>query len=101
MDCQILTQFPELFLPQRAHPQVALLFHLILKICFKYLNPYSVYIANFWLCFRLLNRFDSNNALHKEMLAVLAAVTELIKEQGGNESTTEYFAALVTFHLYY
>lgn len=29
------------------------------------------------------------------MLAVLAAVTEVIKEQGGKESTTEYFAALV------
>ncbi|XP_075983543.1 RRP12-like protein [Anticarsia gemmatalis] len=44
---------------------------------------------------KLLNRFDSNNALHKEMLAVLAAVTEVIKEQGGKESTTEYFAALM------
>lgn len=29
------------------------------------------------------------------MLAILAAVTEVIKEQGGKESTTEYFAALV------
>ncbi|KAL0867995.1 hypothetical protein ABMA27_008655 [Loxostege sticticalis] len=44
---------------------------------------------------RLLNKFDSNNAAHKEMLAVLAAVTEVIKEQGGKESTTEYFAALM------
>lgn len=44
---------------------------------------------------KLLNRFDSNNALHKEMLAVLAAVTEVIKEQGGKETTTEYFAALM------
>ncbi|XP_068623812.1 RRP12-like protein [Battus philenor] len=44
---------------------------------------------------KLLNRFDSNNAVHKEMLAVLAAVTEVIKEQGGKESTTEYFAALM------
>lgn len=44
---------------------------------------------------KLLNRFDSNNALHKEMLAVLAAVTEVIKEEGGKESTTEYFAALM------
>lgn len=30
------------------------------------------------------------------MLAVLAAVTEVIKEQGGKETTTEYYAALVT-----
>ncbi|KAH9640538.1 hypothetical protein HF086_001587 [Spodoptera exigua] len=44
---------------------------------------------------KLLTRFDSNNGLHKEMLAVLAAVTEVIKEQGGKESTTEYFAALM------
>ncbi|XP_034828226.1 RRP12-like protein [Maniola hyperantus] len=44
---------------------------------------------------KLLTRFDSNNAVHKEMLAVLAAVAEVIKEQGGKESTTEYFAALM------
>ncbi|XP_022120685.2 RRP12-like protein [Pieris rapae] len=44
---------------------------------------------------KLLTRFDSNNAVHKEMLAVLAAVTEVIKEQGGKETTTEYFAALM------
>ncbi|XP_013142021.1 PREDICTED: RRP12-like protein [Papilio polytes] len=44
---------------------------------------------------KLLNRFDSNNAIHKDMLAVLAAVTEVIKEQGGKETSTEYFAALI------
>ncbi|GBP39109.1 RRP12-like protein [Eumeta japonica] len=44
---------------------------------------------------KLLTRFDSNNAVHKEMLAILAAVTEVIKEQGGKETTTEYFAALM------
>ncbi|XP_073947995.1 RRP12-like protein [Choristoneura fumiferana] len=44
---------------------------------------------------KLLSRFDSNNAIHKEMLAVLAAVTEVIKEQGGEETSTEYFAALM------
>ncbi|VVC87196.1 unnamed protein product [Leptidea sinapis] len=43
---------------------------------------------------KLFSRFDSNNALHKEMLAVLAAVTEVIKEQGGKETTSEYFVAL-------
>ncbi|KAM3963785.1 LOW QUALITY PROTEIN: RRP12-like protein [Aphomia sociella] len=43
---------------------------------------------------KLLNKFDSNNAVHKEMLAVLAAVTEVIKA-GGKETTTEYFAALM------
>lgn len=35
------------------------------------------------------------------MLAVLAAVTEVIKEQGGKESTTEYFAALVSYSVHY
>ncbi|CAH0758421.1 unnamed protein product [Diatraea saccharalis] len=44
---------------------------------------------------KLLNRFDSNNAVHKEMLAILAAVTEVIKQEGGKETTTEYFAALM------
>ncbi|XP_049879391.1 RRP12-like protein [Pectinophora gossypiella] len=44
---------------------------------------------------KLLSRFDSNNSIHKEMLAVLAAVTEVIKEQGGKETSTEYFAALM------
>ncbi|CAH2052754.1 unnamed protein product, partial [Iphiclides podalirius] len=44
---------------------------------------------------KLLNRFDSKNAVHKDMLAILAAVTDVIKEQGGKESTTEYFAALM------
>ncbi|CAB3246003.1 unnamed protein product [Arctia plantaginis] len=45
---------------------------------------------------KLLNRFDFNNALHKEMLAVLKAVTTIIKQEGnGKESNTEYFAALL------
>ena len=30
------------------------------------------------------------------MLAVLAAVTEVIKAEGGKETETEYFAALMT-----
>jgi len=34
--------------------------------------------------------------MHKEMLAVLAAVTEVIKANGGTETTTEYFGALVS-----
>ncbi|WAR21706.1 RRP12-like protein [Mya arenaria] len=40
--------------------------------------------------------WSSNSALHKEILAVLAAVTEVIKLQGGKETETEYFAALMT-----
>ncbi|KAG8435420.1 hypothetical protein GDO86_013382 [Hymenochirus boettgeri] len=38
----------------------------------------------------------SNSAAHKEICAVLAAVTEVIRSQGGKETETEYFAALMT-----
>ncbi len=34
--------------------------------------------------------------LLQEMLAVLAAITEVIKSQNGAETETEYFAALMT-----
>ena len=30
------------------------------------------------------------------MLAVLAAITEILKKQGGSETETEYFAALMS-----
>ncbi|XP_064601005.1 RRP12-like protein [Liolophura sinensis] len=45
---------------------------------------------------RVLRYCKSNSALHKEILAVLAAVTEIIKAQGGKESETEYLGALMT-----
>ena len=45
---------------------------------------------------RFLNHFQSKSLLHKEMLAVLSAVTEIIQQHGGNESSTEYFAALMS-----
>lgn len=44
---------------------------------------------------RFLNVFRSDSALHKEMLSILAAITEVIKANGGAESPTEYFCALV------
>eukprot|EP00095_Tigriopus_kingsejongensis_P002902 maker-scaffold336_size202805-snap-gene-0.23 protein:Tk02902 transcript:maker-scaffold336_size202805-snap-gene-0.23-mRNA-1 annotation:"rrp12-like protein" len=44
---------------------------------------------------RLMSRFNPNHPPHKEMLAILAAVTELIKERQGEETATEYFAALL------
>lgn len=49
---------------------------------------------NLYVVFVVLVTFISN-FLSKQMLAVLAAVTEVIKENGGKESETEYFAALV------
>ncbi|XP_024936269.1 RRP12-like protein [Cephus cinctus] len=45
---------------------------------------------------RFLTRFQSSSLVHKEMLAVLAAITEVIKQNGGTESSTEYYAALMT-----
>ncbi|XP_026668407.1 RRP12-like protein isoform X2 [Ceratina calcarata] len=45
---------------------------------------------------RFLSHFQSNSLLHKEMLAVLSAVTEIIKQHGGSESSVEYFAALMS-----
>lgn len=50
---------------------------------------------------RLMNVFRPDSALHKEMLAVLAAITEVIKQNGGTESSTEYYAALVSKYKYY
>ncbi|XP_030796950.1 RRP12-like protein isoform X1 [Rhinopithecus roxellana] len=47
--------------------------------------------------FSKVQRFwESNSAAHKEICAVLAAVTEVIRSQGGKETETEYFAALVS-----
>ncbi|XP_064519144.1 RRP12-like protein [Pseudopipra pipra] len=47
--------------------------------------------------FSKVQRFwESNSAAHKEICAVLAAVTEVIRSRGGRESETEYFAALMT-----
>ncbi|XP_066534944.1 RRP12-like protein [Hoplias malabaricus] len=49
------------------------------------------------LSFRKVQRYwESNSAAHKEICAVLAAVTEVIRSQGGKETETEYFAALMT-----
>ncbi|KAI1296690.1 RRP12-like protein [Halotydeus destructor] len=45
---------------------------------------------------RFLNGWQASSPLHKEMLAVLGSVTEIIKSKGGKESETEYFAVLVT-----
>ncbi|XP_074763664.1 RRP12-like protein isoform X2 [Athene noctua] len=47
--------------------------------------------------FSKVQRFwESNSAAHKEICAVLAAVTEVIRSQGGKETETEYFAVLMT-----
>jgi ribosomal RNA-processing protein 12 len=45
---------------------------------------------------RLQSIWSADSKLHREMLAILAAITEVIKERNGQESETEYFAALLT-----
>ncbi|CAH1156050.1 unnamed protein product [Phaedon cochleariae] len=45
---------------------------------------------------RFMNVFRADSALHKEMLAILAAITEVIKDNGGTESPTEYYCSLLT-----
>ncbi|VDP30939.1 unnamed protein product [Schistosoma mattheei] len=42
-----------------------------------------------------LNRPWPNTSMHRDVLSVLAAVTKTIKDNGGKESPTEYYAALV------
>lgn len=66
---------------------------------YKWFNNVKIARLNgFFFFYRLLNNFSSNSYLHKEMLAILAALTEVIKANGGNETSTEYFAALVSKH---
>ncbi|KAI4482155.1 hypothetical protein M0802_013793 [Mischocyttarus mexicanus] len=43
-----------------------------------------------------LERFQPKSLIQKEMLAVISAVTEVIKQNGGRGSATEYFAALMS-----
>lgn len=54
-------------------------------------------MKNIYQIFRLLNGFRSDSALHKEMLAILAAITELLKDKDGKQTSTEYYLALVCF----
>lgn len=45
---------------------------------------------------KLLTGFRVSSDLHKNMLAILSALTEIIRERGGNESSTEYFLLLIS-----
>ncbi|GAB0088077.1 RRP12-like protein [Sergentomyia squamirostris] len=44
---------------------------------------------------KLLTRFRTDSNQHKDMLAVLAAITEVLNDQKGTQSSTEYFIALL------
>ncbi|KXJ27467.1 RRP12-like protein [Exaiptasia diaphana] len=50
-------------------------------------NPVFDNVKRFW---------NAQSSHQKEVCAVLAAVTEVIKSEGGKETETEYFAALMT-----
>ncbi|XP_015188841.1 PREDICTED: RRP12-like protein [Polistes dominula] len=43
-----------------------------------------------------LEHFQPKSLIQKEMLAVISAVTEVIKQNGGTGTTTEYFGALMS-----
>lgn len=63
-------------------------------------NSISTFASDWSACSNMsfnkfLNVFRPNNAIHKEMLAILAAITEVIKENGGNGTSVEYYCALV------
>ena len=45
---------------------------------------------------RLLTTVRKDSPIYNEMLAILAAVTEVVKDKGGEETVTEYFGALVS-----
>lgn len=44
---------------------------------------------------KLLTNFRADSQMQKQMLSILAALTEIIKEKGGTESSTEYFLTLM------
>ncbi|RTG84300.1 ribosomal RNA-processing protein 12 [Schistosoma bovis] len=48
-----------------------------------------------------LNRPWPNTSMHRDVLSVLAAVTKTIKDNGGKESPTEYYAALVVTKVFH
>ena len=63
-------------------------------------KTYQTFASNYSSCSnmsfkKLLNGFRSTSDQHKEMLAILTALTEIIKERGGTESSTEYFILLM------
>lgn len=63
-------------------------------------GTYRTFASNYSSCTnmsfsKLLNGFRSDSPLHKEMLAILAALTDVIKERGGTQTSTEYFLALM------
>lgn len=44
---------------------------------------------------RLMTRFRQDNPVHKDMLAILSGITDIIQGQGGSQSSTEYYLGLI------
>ncbi|XP_017466364.1 PREDICTED: RRP12-like protein [Rhagoletis zephyria] len=63
-------------------------------------KTFKTFASNYSACSnmsfkRLLVGFRASSDLHKEMLAILTALTEIIRERGGTESSTDYFILLM------
>ncbi|XP_055612832.1 RRP12-like protein [Uranotaenia lowii] len=63
-------------------------------------KTFQTFASNYSACSnmsfkKLLNNFRADSQLQKDMLAILAALTEVLKEKGGGQSSTEYFLALM------
>lgn len=63
-------------------------------------KTFKTFASNYSTCSnmsfkKLMVGFRASSELHKEMLAILTALTEIIKERGGTESSTEYFLLLM------
>ncbi|XP_065366328.1 RRP12-like protein [Calliphora vicina] len=63
-------------------------------------KTFKTFASNYSTCSnmsfkKLLVGFRASSDFHKEMLAILTALTEIIKERGGTESSTEYFILLM------
>lgn len=63
-------------------------------------KTFQTFASNYSACSnmsfkKLMSGFRASSDLHKEMLAILTALTEIIQEKGGSQSSTEYFILLM------
>ncbi|KAH8238332.1 hypothetical protein KR032_004084 [Drosophila birchii] len=63
-------------------------------------QTFKTFASNYTSCSnmsfkKLLTGFRASSDMHKEMLAILSALTEIIREKGGSETSTEYFLLLM------
>lgn len=63
-------------------------------------KTFQTFASNYSACSnmsfkKLMSGFRASSDLHKEMLAILTALTEIIQEKGGSQTSTEYFILLM------